>query len=424
MDRVAQLVGELEIAYRRMLGRIQPRADRALEHALYHQLGLVYRDRLGDLPRALEAFRRASNAAPGNEQERRIVVELLVLTGQDEQAIGEMRASLAADAMRASTYRELGELFLRQQTPDRAWCAANALVHLREADEDNRRYVADFPPLPLSEIPGTLAACAWETHLIGPGVDRKLAEIFRAFVPAVLRARLARVSPRTLEKALGAPLHAEDSPVAAHLVQLVQDAAEIFGMDVPMLYSKPKLTVPLSVAPTPQAALFVSLPAVEALAPDLLPFLVARRLAELRPSSWPTLCSRRAASFRALLKGALRVAISTRAAPPKHPDEAAIAAALEPGEAEALREAVSAVVGTQARADVRTWHQQVDLSTSRAALLLTGDLEVAFRAAQCEPRSATDLTITEWRAEMLRFLVSDEHADLRAAIGTNVDART
>jgi tetratricopeptide (TPR) repeat protein len=415
---------ELEIAYRRMLGRVQPRADRVLEHALYHQLGLLYRDRLGDMPLALEAFRRASNAAPGNEEERRIVVELLVLTGQDEQAIGEMRASLATDATRPSTYRELGELFLRQQTPDRAWCAANALVHLREADADNRRFVEDFPPLPLSEIPGTLAACAWDTHLVCPEVDRRLAKIFAAFVPAVLRARLARVSPRNLAKALGAPLRPEDSPTSARLVQLVQDAAEVLGVDVPVLYSKPKLTLPLSVAPTPEAALFVSLPAVEALAPDLLPFLVARRLAELRPDLVAHALFPTRSELRALLKGALRVAISTRAAPPKHPDEAAIAAALEPTEADALREAVSLVVGTQTRADVRTWHQQVDLSTSRAALLLTGDLDVAFRAAQCEPRSPTDLTVTEWRAEMLRFLVSDEHADLRAAIGTSVDART
>jgi hypothetical protein len=49
---------------------------------------------------------------------------------------------------------------------------------------------------------------------------------------------------------------------------------------------------------------------------------------------------------------------------------------------------------------------------------------VAWRAVQCEPRSAADLTVTEWRSQMLRFLVSDEHADLRAAIGVNVEART
>ncbi len=415
---------ELELSYRRMLGRVSARVDRALEHALYHQLGLVYRDRLGDLPRALEAFRRASNAAPGDEEGRRIVVELLVLTGQLEQAIGEMRASLTTDAMRASTYRELSDLFLRQQTPDRAFCAASALVHLREADEASRRFVSDFPPVPLSDVPGTLAPCAWETHLMCPGVDRRLASIFRAFVPAVLRARIARVSARSLARALGPPLQTTDGAAAAHVIRLVQDAAEILGVAMPILYGKPSLTVPLSVAPTPEPALFVSLPAVEALAPDLLPFLVARRLAELRPELVAHALFPTRSELRALLKGALRVAVSTRASPPKHPDEVEIAAALTPDETEALREAVSSIVGTQSRADIRTWHQQVDLSTSRAALLLTGDLDVAWRAVQQEPRSAADLTTTEWRAAMLRFFVSDEHGDLRSAIGTSVEARS
>lgn len=415
---------ELELSYRRMLGRVSDRADRGLEQALYHQLGLVYRDRLGDLPSALQAFRCASNAAPADQEERRIVVELLVLTGQDQQAVAEVRSSLEADATRASTYRELLELFLREQAHDRAWCAANALVHLRDADETTRRFVEDFPPMPPADIPGTLAPCAWETHLICPGVDRRLAAIFGVFVPAVLRARLARVPGKRLARALGPDLREDESPSAARLIELVANAAEVLGVSVPRLLSKPKLPVPLRVAPTPEPALFVSLTALEAIAPDLLPFLVARRLAELRPelvahALFPTL-----SELRSLLKGALRVAIATHAAPPKHPDEVAIAAALGPVETEALREAVSSIVGTQTRADIRAWHQQVDLSTSRAALLLTGDLDVAWRAMQCDPRSPADLTATEWRAEMLRFLVSDEHADLRAAIGVGVESRT
>jgi len=42
---------------------------------------------------------------------------------------------------------------------------------------------------------------------------------------------------------------------------------------------------------------------------------------------------------------------------------------------------------------------------------------------QREPRSPADLGPTDWRAEMLRYLVSDEHAELRDAIGICVEAR-
>ncbi|HEY8038157.1 MAG TPA: hypothetical protein VIF15_00110 [Polyangiaceae bacterium] len=414
---------ELEMAYRRMIGRVHDGKDSRLEHALYHQLGLVCRDRLGDLPPALDAFRHASRLAPDSEEDRRIVVELLVLTGQVEVAVADMRQGMRDDATRASTYRELYELFLRQGANDKAWCAANALVHLGAADETQAKFVADFPPLDLGRVPGTLASCAWESHLMAGGMDARLTAIFRNFVPAVVRARMASVPEKSRLRWLGAQVRESDSPLAAHLVKLVRDGAEILGVAPPLLLSRPRLPVPFAVAPTPTPALFVSLPAAEAVPPELLTFAVGRRLAELRPelvahALFPTLTE-----LKALLKTAVRVAVATRAAPPEKGDEAAIARAMEPLEMEALREAVSTIVGTQMQADTRRWLQQADLSIARAALMLTGDFDLAWRAMQREPRSPSELGPAEWRTEMLCFAVSDEHADLREAIGVTVEAR-
>lgn len=414
---------ELAQCYQRMLGRLQTGGDPTLEHALWHQLGLTYRDRLGDLPHALDSFRRAARVAPNDEEDRRIIVELLVLTGQTELAIADMRSSLEKDATRPSTYRELYELYLRESAHDRAWCVANALVHLQEADEQQAHFVADFTPPDLGDVPGTLATCAWESHLMCPGIDRRLTAVFRNFVPAIVRARMARVPEKSRLKWLGTRVRESDSALAAYVVRVVRDGAEILGVAPPLLLSRPKLTVPFTVAATPTPALFVSLPACETLPPELLRFLVVRRLAELRPellahALFPTL-----SELKTLLKTALRVAVTRLGAPGQKEDDAAIARAMEPAELEGLRDAVSSIVGTEAHADIRRWHQQADLSTSRAALLLTGDMDLAWRAMQREPRSPADLGPTDWRAEMLRFLVSDEHADLRDAIGICVEAR-
>ena len=414
----------LEAAYLRMVGRVQQGADAKLDYALNHQLGLIYRDRLGDLTRALDSFRLASEADPRAEEDRRIIVELLVLTGQDDLAIRDMRKSLQDDPTRASAYRELYTLFLRDGANDKAWCAANVLCHLQEADQAQQQFVSDFPPLDPADIPGTLAPQAWESHLASRGVDGRLDTIFRAFVPAVVRTRMGRVPARSRARWLGEQVRPEDSAVAARLVQLVRDTAEVLGLVRPLLLARPKLSTALCVAPTPMPALFVSLPAAEAVPPDLLPFLVARRLGELRPelvahALFPTL-----SELKGMLRTAVRVAVATRDAPPKNEDEALIAKALEPAEMEELREAVSRAVGAQERPDVRRWHQQADLSVSRAALLVAGDLEIAWRAIQWEARSPADLTPNYWRAEMLRFLVSDEHTDLRDAIGVSVEART
>ncbi|MGH7296353.1 MAG: hypothetical protein ACRELB_15545 [Polyangiaceae bacterium] len=415
---------ELELAYRRMIARTQEGRDRRLQHALYHQVGLLYRDRIGDLPRALDAFRRAAKADPDDDEDRRIVVELLVLSGRPEQAIEDVRTTLRADPTRPSTYRELYELYLRQGMHDKAWCAANALVHLGEADEGQHKFVSDFPPIEPAGIPGTLAACAWPSHVMDPGIDERLTAIFRHFVPAVVRARMARVPEKSRLKWLGAQVQEDQSPVAGRIMQIVRDGAEILGVPPPLLLARPRLAVPFVVAATPTPALFVSLPAAEAVPRELLVFLVARRLAELRPelvahALFPTL-----GELKTLLKTALRVAVTTHRTPAQGADDAAIAQALAPHEMEALREAVSAIVGTESRADIRRWHQQADLTIARAALLLTGDFELAWRGMQCDTRSPSDLTPGEWRAEMLRFAVGDEHADLREAIGVCVEARS
>ncbi|HEX8790307.1 MAG TPA: hypothetical protein VF765_05095 [Polyangiaceae bacterium] len=414
---------ELAQSYRRMIGRVQNGTDSTLEHALWHQLGLVYRDRLGDLPHALDAFRRASKVAPNDEEDRRIIVELLVLTGQTELAIADMRGSLDRDATRPSTYRELYELHLRESAHDRAWLAASALVHLQEADEQQAHFVADFPALDLGDVPGTLASCAWESHIMAPGMDGRLTAVFRNFVPAIVRARMARVPEKSRLKWLGTQVRESDSSLAAYVVRMVRDGAEILGVPAPLLLSRPKLTVPFAVAATPTPALFVSLQACETLPPELLRFLVVRRLAELRPellahALFPTL-----SELKTLLKTALRVAVTRLGAPGQSEDDACIMRAMQSHELEGLRDAVSSVVGTEARADIRRWHQDADLTTSRAALLLTGDIELAWRAIQREPRSPADLAPSDWRSEMLRFLVSDEHAELRDAIGICVEAR-
>ena len=373
---------------------------------------------------AIDAFRRAARLAPEDDEDRRIVVELLVLSGQPELAIADMRRALKADATRPATFRDLYELFLRQGMHDKAWCAANALVHLGEADEAQRKFVDDFRPVGLAGVPGTLAACAWASHVMAPGVDERLTAIFRHLVPAVVRARMASVPEKSRLKWLGAQVGENDSPVAPRLMQIVRDGAEILGVPPPLLLSRPRLAVPFAVAPTPTPALFVSLPAAESVPDELLVFVVARRLAELRPELVAHALFPTRTELKTLLKTALRVAVATRGAPPENTDDAAIARALDAHEMDGLREAVSTIVGADTHADIRGWHQQADLSIARAALLLTGDLDLAWRGLQSEPRSPSDLTPGDWRAEMLQFTVSDEHAELRDAIGVAVEGRS
>jgi tetratricopeptide (TPR) repeat protein len=414
---------KLSHAYTRMISRARGGRDAKLLHALYHQLGLLLRDRIGDLPRALAAFRMACAASPHQEMDQRIVVELLLLMGQVDGAIAEFRSAARTSPQDPTSYRRLYDVHMKRGDHDRAWCAADVLVHLGAADEAQRRFVSDFPPVYVDEVPRTLAAGAWKSHVLAEGLDPRLTAIFRFLIPAVVRARLGRVPARSRIGWLGAQVRDDDSPAAADLVRTVRAAAEVLGVPRPMLLARPRMTVALAVAAIPTPALYVSMPAVEALPAELLVFLVGRRLAELRPDLVAHALFPTATELRTLLKTGLRVAVATRSTPPQDRDEAAVASALEAHEVEGLRDAVSAIVGTHAQADVAAWLRWADLSASRAGLLLGGDFDLACHAMKLEPRSPSDLAPSDWRKEMTAFAVSDAYAELRDAIGVNVEAR-
>ena len=73
---------ELKHAYGRMLRRLKADGDVELKHALFFQLGLIYRDRLGDAARALDAFRGAQRLKPDANDVRKGMTELFIVTEQ------------------------------------------------------------------------------------------------------------------------------------------------------------------------------------------------------------------------------------------------------------------------------------------------------------------------------------------------------
>lgn len=415
---------ELRLAYSKMIGRVHDGDDTSLKHALYHQLGLVYRDRLGDGARALDAFRCASRLAPDNEEDRKIVLELLIVMDQLDVAVATARAALNRAPEDPRIYDDLYGLFLRQRAPDKAWCATNALAHLAPTtlDAEKAQFLQDYPPYDVANVPGTLAASAWSSHLVHPGMDPRLTAIFRIVAPTILKMRLLAVPERERKAFLGRAVRSEDSPTAARVRAVVDNVAEVLGLPSPVLYERPTMPMPLAIAPAPTAALFVSLDAAGALPHELLTYIVARRLAELRPELCAHALFPTVTELKSLLKASMRAAIAGPDGPGAKPAERLLAKALDPKELEALRAAVSSVIGAGDRGDIRRWVQLADVSLARAGLLVVGDVDVAWRASQREARSPGDISSADWRKEMLSFAVSDEYAELRGAIGVSLDA--
>ena len=356
---------ELKHAYGRMLRRLKSGGDVDLRYALFFQLGLIYRDRLGDAARALDAFRAAQRLKPDATDVRKGIIELLVVTDQLDDGIGMVRAALKKRPLEAGLYTELYDLFLRRGSFDRAWCAVDAPSSrsgmLLEQRRRNQGFYTDYPPPVLSQVPGTLVANAvGRSHLLHPDLDPALTTIFALVTPAVLRARVALVPFQQLRRSLGEPLRMSGA-VAHEVLQSVADACEILTFPAPTLHARKGQTIPLSLAPA-KNAMFVSLEACEALPTDALAFVVGKRLAEMRPELTARAACPSVSELRGLLQLAAqladRVVVTPNTGNPTF--DRALAQSITREEREGLRAALSAAKAQGSELDVVRWSNLAD----------------------------------------------------------------
>jgi hypothetical protein len=404
-----------------MLRRLKTDGDVDLKHALFFQLGIIYRDRLGDAARALDSFRAAQRLKPDAVDVRKGMTELLIVTDQLDDAVSMVRAALKKDPQDIALYNELYDLFLRKRAFDRAWCAVDALVTLgSRLDAEKSRFYGDYPAPSLSKIPGTLTAGAWRSHILHAELDPALTAIFALVTPAVLRARVALVPFQALRASLGEPLRSNGA-LAHEILRAVGDASEILNFSTPSLHAR-KGTTPLSLAPA-KNAMFVSLEACEALPTDALAFVVGKKMSEMRPELSARAACPSVSELKALVHLAVQLAEPSLAMPSTgNPAfDRALAQSISREEKAGLRAAIGAAKAQGSELDVSRWSQLAEISSARVGLLLSGRIEASKRGMHGDPRLPGDLSPKDKLSELLVFSVSEEYAELRAAIGVAVE---
>ena len=415
----------LERSYRKMIARTKddPEPNLNLQFALFHQLGLIYRDRLEDAERAYEALEAAARLRPDDSAIRKIVTELLVVTDNLDAAVSRTRELIARDPHDAELYSELYELFLRQHFFDKAWCAVNVLAQMREPSEEQRRFHQDYAPMPLAEVPGQIVEQAWRSHVLHADLDPTLTTLFSRMTPAVARMRYAQLRPEQLVHAAGRPFTSAHSRLYEAVRVTFANAAEILHLIPPeLLLGDPSSSVPFAPAFAPFGAVLVSVPAVEARA-DALIYVIGKRLAEQRPELIARAFFPAVSDLTSLLAAAVRVSRQEGAKDAAGAAlDASLNAVLTPQEREGIRAVVMQAQLVGGLVDVKRWSQAADLSSMRAGLLLSGDVGPARRTILAEPQSPADLPPREKIGELYKFATSDLYSDLRGAIGTAVQS--
>ena len=106
---------QLERSYRKMLHRIAGKGNADLEHTLWHQLGLIYRDRLQRTDESIEAFKMAASVKPGRDARAPDPGGALRSRRERfDEAIREQRVILELIRLEVEPYRALYRLLLAQ----------------------------------------------------------------------------------------------------------------------------------------------------------------------------------------------------------------------------------------------------------------------------------------------------------------------
>jgi tetratricopeptide (TPR) repeat protein len=428
----------LERAYVRMIDRVRTKeispdddesndddGDAQLEFVLLQQLGLIYRDRLDDAARAFDALDTASRLRPADAEVRKIIVELLVVTDNLDNAVARLRDELERDPHDAALYAELYELFLRQHAFDKAWCAVNVVARLGDPTPEQRRFHEDYPPMPLDGVPGQIVEKAWLSHILHSQLDPLLTRLFALITPVVARMRFGQQRP---EQRVGRPFTASHSRLYDVVRTTFDNAAEILSIPSPELLLGD--TQPgfgggaFGPALSPFGATLVSA-VVESQAPSLV-YLVGKRLADARIELAARAFFPSVAELTSVLQTATRVSRNEVARDPAGAAlDQSFAASLAPQDATTLRALVVELARTGAP-DIKAWLRAADLSSTRAGLLIAGDVEparsVLLAEAVQQGGPAGELLARDRIGELYKFATSDLYAELRAAIGVAVEA--
>lgn len=410
----------LERSFRKMIHRLgaSPGSNPELLHHLWHNLGVIHRDRLGDLKSAAQAFEQARRLKPDSDTAHCILAELYArIPGAVRRAAAEHYARVERNPSSASAYRSLYQLYRQHRANDRAWCAARVLVHLGKANREEAAFHDRFEGVP--RFNGRrLTSEDWLQHLYHPDHDRALATIFRLLAGPLHERRHGGAVA-----ALRPDVHTRvdhDSPLS----EVVRHASQVLAPDV-----LPRLGVArtgfygLRSVAGPRPTSLAGKLAMESKDLTELNFIAGHHLSYHRSEHY----IRTLLPARKELGTALLVAMRSIGDEDGGRETAkgwkTLSAGLTADKRERIQKACAIFARRGEPADLKRYVQTTELTACRAGLLLADDLGTALRTVRhLESAGPDDASPSEKANAMLSFSVSEDYFELRDRLGLSVGA--
>lgn len=404
---------ELERAYRRMLKRVTGlAANEQLEWMLWEGLAEIYRSRLGEFDLAVDAYKVLQTMRPKDDKYRKILAELYEKMGDAEGALKEHRRLIAEEPKRVDSYHVLHEAYLRLGNFDAAWCVAGALSFLRASTAHEESFYQKYLGRNLRLGRGKLTQEMY-AKLVHPAQDATVgallsyaAEGLRSIYGVPLRAhdidpkrdRIASDSPHVFRQIWNYVAGCLALPAPPELFQIENDGLLNLNAETPAVGVGPQRRD--SVNDRESA------------------FYAAKLLYAMRPEHYLATVFPPEANQTMLMAVVesvdSSVGYSKQLRDPNF-DKAVKELRKLPEQARApLRKLVARFQQKGGVADVHAWTNAVEHSSTRAGLLLCGDLGVAASCVRYGGLHVGSDGSEERIRQLLLFAVSETYFELRA----------
>ena len=417
---------QLERAFRKMLHRIIGKGNVDLEHNLWHNLGIVYRDRQRNFESAAEAFKMATSAKPEDESGHKILAELYTtMPDRTQDAIAEHQWLLGHDPNRLASYRSLYKLYFDARAHDKAWCVARTLTYLNEADKEQQQFFAQYNRQESVRPKKRVSSENWMNELTDPTQDKVLTRIMELLAPAVHQAKAV---PDKALKAIHRRKPEDLDNSTAMFTRTFKLVLDVLNISIPprlyLISNTPGGITDLpGSSPTPAVVVGSTLakPSASGLQPKDLEFEVARHLSYYRPERFILTQIKSHSELKTLLLAAMRIVGMPSQDPAADAAAAQLSKYMTQAQKDALKQAVRLFVDGGGAVDIKAWMRTMENTALRAGMLVCNDLDVAIRMAQ-ERKSDTTVEISnrdKIKAVVL-FSVSEQYFRLREVLGLQI----
>lgn len=394
LHREAEAWPELARSYRRMIKRIPAEGAAERRGPLWGQLADLALDHLRDPALATTALEVAATLDPERTHYRETLAELYLAGGADtrDKAIATHQHLLARDPNRIASYQALLRLYGEAGAFDKRWCVAATLSFLRQADAPTEALFDRLRPRQVRFATQPFNDEMWQ-RILHPDEDRLIDALFAMCAPQIATPAAQPLGAFGLKRGQQVDPDTDPRPLVRALMQL----ASTLNVAMPDLFlpddaDAASTILTLKGKGGPRATLVLGPSIYRREDPFELAFAASKLMAFLRPERF----LRYALATPAALETALQ-AILTVAGSPMVVGGAAAAAAdaqllaaslrrvMPPGLGEQLTVVARRLLETHGGAvDVGKWIAATELTSARAALLLSGDLAAAARVIWTE----------------------------------------